>query len=184
MGYKVGYCRVSSDDQNLDLQRDALKEAGCSVVYEEYASGKNDDRPELKHCLKALRCGDTLVVWRLDRLGRSLKDLINIVSELQKSGVHFESLNEKIDTSSATGTLIFHLFAALSEFERSLIRERTVAGLAAARVRGRKGGRKPSLDDKQIKEIKVLMKDASIQVSTVAKRYGVSRTTLYKYARN
>lgn len=179
---KIGYARVSTDDQNLDLQRDALTKAGCSTIYEEKASGKNDDRLELQHCLKALRTGDSLVVWRLDRLGRSLKDLVQIVSDLEQANVEFISLTEHIETGSATGKLVFHLFSALSEFERSLTRERVKAGLTAARARGRKGGRKAALDVKQIQEINALIKDPTIHVSTIAKRYGVSRTTIYKYA--
>lgn len=182
MNVKIGYARVSTDDQNLDLQRDALAKAGCSTIYEEKASGKNDDRLELQHCLKALRPGDSLVVWRLDRLGRSLKDLVQIVSDLEQSNVEFISLTEHIETGSATGKLVFHLFSALSEFERNLTRERVKAGLASARARGRKGGRKPALDAKQIQEIKTLIKDPTIHVATIAKRYGVSRTTIYKHA--
>ncbi|NWC66725.1 recombinase family protein [Pseudomonas sp. P7758] len=181
MGKRIGYARVSNDDQNLDLQRDALALAGCSAVYEETMSGKSADRPELVHCLKALRSGDTLVVWRLDRLGRSLPDLVGIVSRLEQEAVAFESISERIETTSAAGKLIFHVFAALAEFERNLIRERTRAGLAAARARGRQGGRKPALDESQIREIKALLKDPQIQVSNVAKRYGVSRTTLYRH---
>jgi DNA invertase Pin-like site-specific DNA recombinase len=180
----IGYARVSTDDQSLNLQRDALQKAGCERIYEDRSSGKNDDRVELQYCLKSLRQGDSLVVWRLDRLGRSLIDLIKIVSNLEKSDVCFVSINEAIATNTASGKLIFHIFASLAEFERSLITERTKAGLASARARGRKGGRKPSLDDKQIKEIKALMKDKSIQVTTIAKRYDVSRATLYKYAKD
>ena len=181
MKQRIGYARVSTDDQHLDLQRDALKKAGCSVLYEEAASGKSTDRPELEQCRKALREGDTLVVWRLDRLGRSLKDLVCLVTELEQRGVGFESLTEQIDTDNAAGRLVFHVFAALSEFERNLIRERTQAGLAAARARGRAGGRKPKLDDQQRREIKALLLDPDIQVTDVARRYGVSRTTLYKH---
>jgi DNA invertase Pin-like site-specific DNA recombinase len=178
---KIGYARVSTDDQNLDLQRDALQQAGCSVIYEETASGKSAARPELEQCRKALRPGDTLVVWRLDRLGRSLHDLVQIVSELEQKGIGFESITERIETTSAAGKLVFHVFAALAEFERNLIRERTRAGLAAARARGRKGGRKPKLDNQQVREIKALLRDPEIKVSEVAQRYGVSRTTIYKY---
>jgi DNA invertase Pin-like site-specific DNA recombinase len=178
---KIGYARVSTDDQNLDLQRDALQQAGCSVIYEETASGKNAARPELEQCRKALRPGDTLVVWRLDRLGRSLHDLVQIVSELEQKGIGFESITERIETTSAAGKLVFHVFAALAEFERNLIRERTRAGLAAARARGRKGGRKPKLDNQQVREIRALLRDPEIKVSEVAQRYGVSRTTIYKY---
>ncbi len=181
MGKCIGYARVSTDDQNLDLQRDALSKAGCEVIYEETASGKNTQRPELEHCRKALRAGDTLVVWRLDRLGRSLQDLVTIVSELELAGITFESVTEKIETGSAAGKLIFHVFAALAEFERNIIRERTNAGLAAARARGRKGGRKLALNDKQVREIKLLLSDPENQVTEVAKRYGVSRATIYKY---
>ena len=182
MKQRIGYARVSTDDQHLDLQRDALTKAGCGVIYEEAASGKSTARPELEQCRKALREGDTLVVWRLDRLGRSLPDLVQIVAELEQRGVGFESLTEKIETDSAAGRLVFHVFAALSEFERNLIRERTQAGLAAARARGRAGGRKPKLDDKQVREIRRLMTDPTIPVSQIAKSYKVSRTTIYKVA--
>lgn len=181
MNQRIGYARLSTDDQHLDLQLDALKQAECGVIYEEAASGKNTARPELEQCRKALRAGDTLVVWRLDRLGRSLPDLVQIVSELEQRGVGFESLTEKIETGSASGKLVFHVFAALAEFERGLIRERTQAGLAAARARGRAGGRKPKLDDQQIREIRALLRDPDMQVADVARRYGVSRTTLYKH---
>ena len=181
MNQRIGYARVSTDDQHLDLQRDALTKAGCSVTYEEKVSGKTADRPELDQCLKALRAGDTLVVWRLDRLGRSLKDLLRIVDDLKERGVSFVSLTERIETDTAAGKMAFHLFGALSEFERSLIRERTQAGLAAARARGRAGGRKPKLDDQQVREIKALLRDPDIQVADVARRYGVSRTTLYNH---
>ena len=181
MNQRIGYARVSTDDQHLDLQRDALTRAGCSVIYEEAASGKSAARPELEQCRKALRAGDTLVVWRLDRLGRSLPDLVQIVADLERQGVGFESLTERIETGSAAGKLVFHVFAALAEFERGLIRERTQAGLAAARARGRAGGRRPKLDEQQVREIKVLLRDPGIQVADVARRYGVSRTTLYKH---
>lgn len=182
MNQRIGYARVSTDDQNLDMQRDALKRAECSSIYEETASGKSTGRPELDQCRKALRPGDTLVVWRLDRLGRSLPDLVRIVAELEQQGIGFESITEKIETVSASGKLVFHVFAALAEFERNLIRERTHAGLVAARIRGRAGGRKPKLDSQQIKEIKTLMRDPNIPVSMIAQRYKVSRTTIYKVA--
>lgn len=180
MNQRIGYARVSTDDQNLHLQRDALVAAGCEIIYEDKASGKSTARLELDNCLKALRPGDTLVVWRLDRLGRSLGDLVKVVTNLiEERGVGFLSLHEQIETNSASGKLIFHVFAALAEFERNLISERTKAGLDAARARGRKGGRKPKLAPKDIREIKVLLKDPSIPVSDVAKRFGVSRTTIY-----
>jgi DNA invertase Pin-like site-specific DNA recombinase len=178
---KIGYARVSTDDQNLDLQRDALNKAGCFTIYEETLSGKGTQRPELEHCLRVLRRGDTLTVWRLDRLGRSLRDLVHIVTHLEQSGITFESLNEKIETRSATGKLVFHIFAALAEFERNLIRERTRAGLEAARARGRKGGRKPSLDAKRIREIRALLRDPDVRATDIAKRYAISRATLYKH---
>jgi len=181
MGSCIGYARVSTDDQNLDLQRDALSLAGCSAIYEETISGKSAHRAELEHCLKALRCGDTLVVWRLDRLGRSLTDLVRIVSQLEAASIGFRSITESIETSSAAGRLIFHVFAALTEFERNLIRERTRAGLASARARGRSGGRKPALNGQQIREIRALLRDPEIRVADVASRYGVSRTTLYRH---
>ncbi|AOW84051.1 MULTISPECIES: recombinase family protein [Gammaproteobacteria] len=179
MNQLIGYARVSTDDQNLHLQRDALERAGCQVIYEDKASGKNTERPELEGCLKALRSGDTLVVWRLDRLGRSLGDLVKLVTTLEEKGIGFESLQEKIETTSASGKLVFHVFAALAEFERNLISERTRAGLKAARARGRLGGRKPKLKQKDIREIKALLKDPNIPVSDIAKRFGVSRTTIY-----
>lgn len=181
MNQRIGYARVSTDDQNLDMQRDALTGAGCSVIYQETTSGKGAARPELDQCRKALRSGDTLVVWRLDRLGRSLPDLVQIVAELEQKGVGFESITERIETGSAAGKLVFHVFSALAEFERNLIRERTNAGLAAARARGRAGGRKPKLDEKDVREIRALWRDKSIPVADIARRYGVSRTTLYKH---
>jgi len=181
MNQRIGYARVSTIDQHLDLQRDALKKSGCTVMYEEAASGKSADRPEFEQCRKALRAGDTLVVWRLDRLGRSLPDLVRLVAEFERDGIGFESLTEKIETGSAAGKLTFHVFAALAEFEKNLIRERTQAGLVSARARGRSGGRKPKLNDKQVREIKVLLHDPHIHVTDVARRYGVSRTTLYKH---
>ena len=178
---KISYARVSTDDQNLDLRRDALTKAGCVEIYEEKASGKSADRPDLGQCLRALRAGDTFVVWRLDRLGRSLPDLVRIIADLEKREVAVESLSEKIDTSSAAGRMVLHFFAMLAEYERNLIRERTRAGLNAARVRGRKGGRAPKLDDKQIREIRALLRDPQVRVTDVAKRYGVSRAMLYKH---
>lgn len=181
MNQRMGYARVSTDDQHLELQRDALSQAGCSVIYEEAISGKSAVRPELEQCRKALRAGDTLVVWRLDRLGRSLPDLVQIIADLEQRGIGFESLTEKIETSSAAGKLVLHVFAALAEFERGLIRERTQAGLAAARARGRAGGRKPKLDAKQIHQIKALLRDPNTSVAEVARDYGVSRTTIYKH---
>jgi len=164
----------------LDLQRDALKRAKCRQVYEEHASGKNTERPQLEACLKSLREGDTLIVWRLDRLGRSLGDLIRLTQDLKVRGIGFASLTEQIDTRSPTGQLMFHVFGALAEFERNLIRERTLAGLKAARARGRKGGRPRKLSQKDLKTVKAMLKSGDIPVSTVAEQFRVARSTLYR----
>jgi len=177
---RIGYARVSTDDQTLDLQRDALKRAKCRHTYEEHASGKNTARPELDGCLKALRKGDTLVVWRLDRLGRSLRDLIQLTQDLQGRGIGLESLTEKIDTVSTTGKLVFHVFAALAEFERNLIRERTLAGLKAARARGRSGGRPKKLSPKELKTIRTLLRSNEVPVQDIAAQFKVNRSTLYR----
>lgn len=178
---RIGYARVSTHDQLLDLQPDALREAGCAAIYEDTASGTNAERPELEQCLKALRAGDTLVVWRLDRLGRNLADLVRIVTTLAEAKIGFESLTEQIHTTNASGKLIFHLFAALAEFERNLIRERAMAGLDAARARGRKGGRRRVLVSEDVKQIRQLLQDDDITVQDVATRYGVGRATIYRY---
>ena len=146
----IGYARVSTHDQNLDSQLDALQKADCEQIFQEKITGKSKDRPELLSCLKALRKGDVLIVWKLDRLARSLKDLVEIITDLNQREIGFKSLTEAIDTTSATGRLVFHIFGALAEFEHSLIRERTIAGLDAARARGRKGGRKPSMSEKDL----------------------------------
>ncbi len=175
---RIGYARVSTQDQRPELQLDALAGAGCEQVFQEKASGKNKERPELETCLKMLRKGDTLVVWRLDRLGRSLKDLVEIVHALEERGVGFQSLTESIDTTNAGGKLIFHVFAALAEFERNLIRERTVAGLAAARARGRKGGRKAKMSKADVRKAAAMLLDPLMTKTEVAKHFGVSRVTL------
>ena len=180
---RIGYARVSTEDQTLDLQRDALKRAKCREVYEEQATGKNTGRPQLEACLKGLREGDTLVVWRLDRLGRNLADLVGLVTQFEQRKINFESLTEKIETVSPAGRLIFHVFAALAEFERNLIRERTVAGLKAARARGRNGGRPAKLSAKEIKTIRALLKTTDIPVAEIAARFGVARSTLYRTIR-
>lgn len=175
----IGYARVSTFEQTLDLQRDALNAAGAVSIYEDKASGKSADRPELQHCLKALRDGDTLVVWRLDRLGRNLQDLIRIVNELEGRGIKFKSLKESIDTTGPAGKLVFHMFAALAEFERELIRERTLAGLEAARARGKKGGRPESLDAKQQQAVLAMMSSRVMSIADIARQFNVSRSTLY-----
>lgn len=174
----VGYARVSTQDQSPALQLDALKVAGCEQVFHEAATGKFRDRPELMSCLRTLRSGDTLVVWKLDRLARSLKDLVEMVHDLNHRGVGFRSLTEAIDTTSTGGRLVFHIFGALAEFEHSLIRERTLAGLTAARARGRKGGRKPVLSKSDIRKAVAMLADPSITKAEVAKHFGVSRVTL------
>jgi DNA invertase Pin-like site-specific DNA recombinase len=146
---KIGYARVSTIEQNLDLQRDALKAAGCEKIIEDKASGGKVKRDGLERVREQLRKGDVLAVWRLDRLGRTLKHLIELMGELEGQGIGFQSTTEAIDTTTPGGKLVFHIFAALAEFERNIIRERTRAGLEAARARGRKGGRKPKFSGKQ-----------------------------------
>jgi DNA invertase Pin-like site-specific DNA recombinase len=160
--------------------RSKLKASGCEVFYQEQASGKLADRPELENTLKALRTGDALVVWRLDRLGRSLADLVRIVNDLEGRSVGLVSLTEQINTTSPSGKLVFHLFASLAEFERTLIRERTMAGLKAARARGRNGGRPAKLAGKDLAMAKALMADRNNDVGEIAKRFGVHRSTLYR----
>jgi len=177
----IGYARVSTDDQMLDLQRDALQAAGCERIYEDKAGGAKADRPGLKEALNQLRHGDTLVVWRLDRLGRSLKDLIQRAEALHEQGVGLRSLQENIDTDSASGQLIFHIFGALAQFERTLIRERTQAGLTAARARGRKGGRRKLLDVQQRAHAVELYKAHKHTAKEVCTLMGISRATLYSY---
>lgn len=176
---EIGYARVSTHEQNLDLQRDELTKAGVEAIYEDKASGKSAERPELQQCLKALRSGDMLTVWRLDRLGRNLQDLIRIVTELEAKGVTFKSLKESIDTRGPAGKLVFHLFAALAQFERELVRERTLAGLKAARARGRRGGRPSRLTLAQQKAAVSMMKGNDMSVSEIAEHFKVSRSTLY-----
>lgn len=180
---KIGYARVSTENQTLDLQIDALNQVGCERIYQEHASGKNTERAELTQCLKTLRRGDTLVVWRLDRLGRSLKDLIRIVADLEHMGVEFESLTEKIDTSTPTGKFTFHLFSALSELERNIIRERTQGGLQSARARGRIGGRPQALTEKEKIMVRQLMADKTNKPKNIAKQFKISTATLYRVAR-
>lgn len=177
----VGYARVSTQDQNLTLQLDALKAAGCGKVFTEKASGAQRDRPELAAALSYMRPGDTLVLWKLDRLARSMPQLIDTVSTLEDRGIGFRSLTEAIDTTTAGGKLVFHIFGALAEFERSVIRERTRAGLKAARDRGRKGGRPPALCAADLAAAKALLRDPAITVDEVATRLKVSPATLYRH---
>ena len=179
---EIGYARVSTAEQTLDLQLDALQKAGCGKVYQETVSGAKAERPVLEEVLGYLRPGDTLVVWRLDRLGRSLKHLIETVSLLAERGVGFKSLTEQIDTTTRGGKLIFHVFGALAEFERDVIRERTQAGLASARARGRLGGRPRKLADaKQLELARTLYADGQTDVATICRTLGISRATLYRH---
>ena len=167
---RIGYARVSTLDQNLDLQEDALKAAGCEKMYTDKTGGT-----------KAERAGDRLVVWKLDRLGRSLRHLIETVTDLRDRGVGFQSLQEAIDTTTSGGKLIFHVFGALAEFERDIIRERTLAGLAAARARGRMGGRPRHLDDKKKRHAAMLRSDPTNSVKDICRTLGISKATLYRY---
>jgi len=180
----IGYARVSTNEQNLDLQRDALRKAGVTAkhIFTDKITGTKEERPGLATALSHLREGDTLVVWRLDRLGRSLPHLIETVTALQGQGVAFQSLTENIDTSNATGQLVFHIFGALAEFERNLIKERTLAGLSAARARGRIGG-KPPLDASSGKVVmaKKLYRDKTNSISEICRMLNISRATLYRY---
>ena len=180
----IGYARVSTEDQNLDLQLDALKEAGCKKIFQDKISGVKEDRDGLLQILDIVRPGDTLVVWKLDRLGRSLQHLISVIDELKEKDVYFRSLKENLDTSSSTGKLIFHIFGALAEFERDIIRERTMAGLAAARARGRVGGRPKIMDAGKVKLAKTLMADNSRCVREICEILGVSKATLYRYLKD
>ena len=180
MAHAFGYARVSTGDQDARLQHDALTAAGCYRIFTDTASGALQSRPELDKLLDQLRPGDTLVEWRLDRLGRSIRHLIDQLSELQERGIEFRSLQENIDTSSPGGRLVFHIFASLAEFERDLIRERTNAGLAAARARGRTGGRPPRLTPDQVTTVKRLYEQQDMTVAQIGEVLGVSRSTIYR----
>jgi DNA invertase Pin-like site-specific DNA recombinase len=182
----IGYARVSKSDgsQLLDLQKDALLQAGVAdeYIYQDLASGRKDDRPGLKACLKALQPGNTLVVWKLDRLGRDMKHLVNLIDEMSHKKVGFKVLSgAEIDTTTANGRLVFGIFAALAEFERELIKERTRAGLLAARARGRNGGRPRKMDEHTIKMAVAAMSDRNAVAHEVAKRLNITTTTLYTY---
>ena len=177
----IGYARVSTDDQNLDLQRDALQAVGCERVFEDMVSGARADRTGLVTLMSMLRAGDTVVIWRLDRLGRSLKNLIELVERLESAKVGLRSLQENIDTTSSGGKLVFHLFGALAEFERNLIRERTQAGLVAARARGRMGGRPRRLDPVKLALAVKLHRERNHTVEEICTMMGISKSTLYNY---
>jgi len=179
----IGYARVSTHEQSLDLQKDALTQAGCEQTYEDKVSGVVAARPGLEQVKQILRKGDTLVVWRLDRLGRSLRDLMEWMNYLEKKQVGLRSLQESIDTTTTTGKLVFHIFGALAEFERNLIRERTQAGLAAARARGRLGGRPKSLDENKRKVVVDLYNKKELMVKEICEMMEISKPTLYSYIR-
>ena len=176
----VGYARVSSADQNLDLQLDALNRAGCERVFTDQAGGARDNRPGLAQALSHLRPGDRLVVWKLDRLGRTVRQLVSFAENLKTQGVGFGSLTDGIDTSTPAGRFFFHMMAALAEMERDLIRERTNAGLVAARARGRRGGRHPKLTQHQLAHARRLLADPNVTVTEVAASFNVARSTLYR----
>ena len=179
---KIGYARVSTEEQSLALQEDALLKAGVSpdFMFSEHKAGAHAKRPELDRCMQILRKGDTLVVWKLDRLGRSLKDLITLMETFHERGVELISLQDCIDTNTPTGKFLFHMLGAIAEFERAMIVERTKAGLAASRKRGRKGGRKPKLSDVKIREGLDLLKLGNWDVAKVARALGVGRNTWYR----
>src|SRR5215213_7199146 len=179
----LGYARVSTTEQTLDLQHDALTKAGCSKIYTDTASGAQTERKGLTETLSYVREGDTIVVWKLDRLGRSLKDLIERIRELNDRKIGFKSLTEQIDTTTSGGKLIFHIFGALAEFERDIIRERTNAGLEAARTRGKLGGRPKALTSEKIKLARKLYADKSMSVAEICNMLGISRHTLQRYVK-
>lgn len=184
---KIGYARVSTREQNLDMQVIALEEAGCERIYEEVVSGARAERPILSEVLKQLRANDVLVIWKLDRLGRSLKNLVELVQEMIEHNVGLCSLNDPIDTGSPQGRLIFNIFASLSEFERDVIRERTQAGLSAARMRGRLGGRPRGLSksaEATACAAETLYKEKKLSVIEICKKLSISKSTLYKYLRH
>jgi len=177
---KIGYARVSTTDQSLNPQTDSLSEAGCEKLFSDVASGAKTQRPGLEKAIEFCRKGDILVVWKLDRMGRSMSHLIEMIQQLENKKVGFQSLTEKIDTTTAGGRLIFHLFGALAEFERDLIRERVQAGLKSARARGRKGGRPPVPEETRAMA-KILLADKSLSVKQICERLGIAKSTLYKY---
>lgn len=183
---KIGYARVSTKDQSLNLQEDALKKAGCKKIYSEQVSGAKANRIKLNELMEHVREGDVIVVWKLDRLGRSLRDLVSLMSKFQEKGVGFKSLQDNIDTTTPMGKLNFHLFAALAEFERDIISERTKAGLSAARARGRKGGRPKGLSKKAQDKARLaesLYKERVRSISEICNHLEISKPTLYRYLR-
>jgi DNA invertase Pin-like site-specific DNA recombinase len=177
----IGYARVSTTDQTLDLQKDALEKAGCTKIFTDTASGAKAERIGLDEALDYARAGDTLVVWRLDRLGRSLRHLIETITGLANRGIGFKSITESIDTTTSGGKLVFHIFGALAEFERDIIRERTQAGLNAARARGRKGGRPKALTPKKVQQAQTLYDAKNHTIDEICKTLNISRATFYRY---
>lgn len=180
---KIGYARVSTLEQDPALQHDALNKAGCEKIFTDCITGSTDSRPEFDKLVEQLRVGDTLVVWKLDRLGRSIKHLIELTGHFEQLGVGFVSLSEAIDTTTPAGRLLFHMMAALAEFERDLIKERTNAGLAAARKRGRTGGRPPKMTANQIASARKLAETGELTKQEIADTFNISRTTLYHHLR-
>lgn len=176
----IGYARISTHEQTLDLQKDALEKEGCIKIFTDTASGAKTERVGLTEALEYVREGDTLIVWRLDRLGRSLKHLIETISQLNERNIGFKSVQENIDTTTSGGKLVFHLFGSLAEFERDLIRERTMAGLQAARARGRKGGRPRVLSKKKAEMAQALYNDKNNSIEEICKSLGISRSTFYR----
>src|SRR5437588_7205473 len=177
----IGYARVSTSDQTLNIQKDALEKIGCVKIFTDTISGSTTERQGLAAALSYVREGDTLVVWRLDRLGRSLKHLIETITDLNNRKIGFKSIQENIDTTTSGGKLVFHIFGALAEFEREIIRERTQAGLQAARARGRKGGRPKALTPKKAKMVQDLYRNKENSIDEICKTLNISRTTLYRY---
>ena len=177
----IGYARVSTQDQTHNLQKDALHKAGCDRIFTDTASGSKSERIGLDEAMSYVRPGDTLVVWRLDRLGRSLKHLIETITGLESRKIGFKSITESIDTTTSGGKLIFHIFGALAEFERDIIRERTQAGLNAARARGRKGGRPKALTPKTARQLQTLYNDKTNTIDEICRTLKISRATLYRY---
>lgn len=178
---KIGYARVSTADQNLDLQIEALKKAGCEKIFCERASGASRSRPELKNALDYARVGDTIVVWKLDRLARSLNQLISTIENLGNVGIDFVSLSESLDTTTASGKLMFHISCVFAEFERNIIQERVVAGVRAAQAKGIICGRKKTIDENKIQAAKMMLEDERITVREVCETLGISKTSLYLY---
>ena len=181
---KIGYARISTLEQNPDLQHDALKKAGCEKVFEDKVSGAKTSRPGLDAALEYARAGDCIVVWRLDRLGRSLKHLIEVVEDLESKEIGFISLQEGFDTTTSGGKLIFQIFGALAEFERNLIRERTMAGLTAARARGRLGGRRKKLTNDQVETLRRMADSRQHTIMEICTVMGISKPTYYRYLNN